>query len=171
MAKEKIVKPKVLIVMGSDSDLSVMKKSAEILDDFTVPYHMTVTSAHRTPERTRKVVREAEKSDVEVIIAGAGMAAHLPGVIASHTILPVIGVPIDSSSLNGLDALLSIVQMPPGIPVAAVSVGKAGAKNAALLAVQILSRKDRKLAGKLLEHRQRMSEEVETKAKKLKKKQ
>ncbi len=165
------MKPKVLIVMGSDSDLSVMKKSAEILDDFAVPYYMTVTSAHRTPERTRKIVKEAEKTGAEVIIAGAGMAAHLPGVVASYTVLPVIGVPIDSSSLNGIDALLSIVQMPPGIPVAAMSVGKAGAKNAALLAVQILSRKDRKLAGKLLEHRQRMSEEVEIKAKKLRKKQ
>jgi phosphoribosylaminoimidazole carboxylase PurE protein len=171
VTKEKIMKPKVLIVMGSDSDLSVMKKSAEMLDDFAVPYHMTVTSAHRTPERTRKIVKEAEKTGTEVIIAGAGMAAHLPGVVASYTVLPVIGVPIDSSSLNGIDALLSIVQMPPGIPVAAMSVGKAGAKNAALLAVQILSRKDKKLAGKLLEHRQRMSEEVEIKAKKLKKKQ
>ncbi len=159
-----------MILMGSNSDLSVMKKSAEILDDFAIPYDMTVASAHRTPERTRKIVKEAEKHGAEVIIAGAGMAAHLPGVVASYTVLPVIGVPIDSSPLHGIDALLSIVQMPPGIPVAAMSVGKAGAKNAALLAVQILSRKDRTLAEKLAEHRQRMSEDVEKKAKDLKKK-
>jgi phosphoribosylaminoimidazole carboxylase PurE protein len=164
------MKPKVLIVMGSDSDLPVMEEAGKVLFDFGIPYAMTVASAHRTPDRTLKIVRAAEKSGIEVIIGGAGMAAHLPGVIASYTILPVIGVPLDSSSLNGMDALLSIVQMPPGIPVATVSIGKAGARNAAVLAAQIIARKDKKLCGKLLEHRKKMACEVEEKAKKVEKK-
>lgn len=158
------MKPKVLIIMGSDSDLPVMEETARILDEFTVPYIMTVASAHRTPARTMKLVRDAEKNGVDVIIGAAGMAAHLPGVIASHTVLPVIGVPLDASPLNGMDALLSIVQMPPGVPVATVSIGKAGAKNAAILAVQIMARKDPELAGKLLDHRRKMAKEVEEKA-------
>ncbi len=158
------MKTKVLILMGSDSDLPVMQETAKILDAFTVPYTMTVASAHRTPERTLKLIREAEKNGCEVIIGGAGMAAHLPGVIASHTTLPVIGVPLDSSSLNGLDALLSIVQMPPGIPVATVAVGKAGARNAGILAVQIMARKDAALRKRLAEHRKKMAKEVEDKA-------
>jgi phosphoribosylaminoimidazole carboxylase PurE protein len=125
---------------------------------------MTVASAHRTPARTIKLVKDAEKNGVDVIIGAAGMAAHLPGVIASHTVLPVIGVPLDASSLKGIDSLLSIVQMPPGIPVATVSIGKAGARNAAILAIEILARKDAKLTKKLLDHREKMSKEVEEKA-------
>ncbi len=162
--KEKNMKPRVLIIMGSDSDLPVMEESAKVLEAFGVPFEMTVASAHRTPARTLNLVRKAEKSGVDVLIAGAGMAAHLPGVIASHTTLPVIGVPLDASPLKGMDALMSIVQMPPGIPVATVSVGKAGAKNAGILAVQILARKDAGLAKKLLAHRQKMAKEVEEKA-------
>ena len=164
------MKPRVLIIMGSDSDLPVMEETARILDEFTVPYTMTVASAHRTPARTMKLVRDAEKKGVDVIIGAAGMAAHLPGVIASHTILPVIGVPLEASPLNGMDALLSIVQMPPGIPVATVSIGKAGAKNAAILAVQIMARRDPELTKKLLDHRQKMAKEVEEKAGRIAKK-
>lgn len=163
-------KPHVLIIMGSDSDLSVMEKTAKILDEIGIPYHMTVASAHRTPQRTLRIVKDAEKEGVDTIIAGAGMAAHLPGVIASHTIVPVIGVPLDASSLKGMDALLSMVQMPPGVPVATVAIGKAGAKNAALLAAQIIARKDTTIAKKLLRYRAQMSKEVERKAKKLTKK-
>lgn len=164
------MKPKVLIIMGSDSDLPVMEETAKMLDTFKIPYSMTVASAHRTPQRTLKLVKDAEKNGADVIIAGAGMAAHLPGVIASHTILPVIGIPLDASPFKGMDALLSIVQMPPGIPVATVSVGKAGAKNAGILAAQIIARKDKKLAKKLLEHREQMAQEVEAKAGKIVKK-
>ncbi|MBI5846887.1 MAG: 5-(carboxyamino)imidazole ribonucleotide mutase [Nitrospirae bacterium] len=165
-----MMKPKVLIIMGSDSDLPIMEETAKVLADFNIPCSMTVASAHRTPQRTLKVIRNAEKSGVEVIIGAAGMAAHLPGVIASHTVLPVIGVPLDSSSLNGMDALLSIVQMPPGIPVATVSIGKAGAKNAAILAAQIMAGKDPQLTSKLLAHRKKMAKEVEAKARKVEKK-
>jgi len=164
------MKPKVFVVMGSDSDLPVMEETAKVLEGFAIPYFMTIASAHRTPERTQRLVSDAEKSGVEVIIAGAGMAAHLPGVIASFTTLPVIGVPINASPLNGMDALLSIVQMPPGIPVAAVAVGKAGARNAGILAAQIIARKDKGVAKKLLSHRAKMHEEVEEKARKLQKK-
>jgi phosphoribosylamine--glycine ligase len=165
--REEKMKPKVLIIMGSDSDLSVMDEAAKILEAFGVPFHMTVASAHRTPARTVDLVKKAEKNGVDVVIAGAGMAAHLPGVIASHTTLPVIGVPLDASPLKGMDALLSIVQMPPGIPVATVSLGKAGAKNAGILAAQILARKDAKLAKKLLVHREEMAKEVEEKAERI----
>lgn len=161
------MKPKVLILMGSDSDLPVMEAAAEMLDGFRIPYQMTVASAHRTPEKVRNIIKDAERNGVETIIAGAGMAAHLPGVIASYTVLPVIGVPLNASPLNGMDSLLSIVQMPPGIPVAAVSVGKAGAKNAAILAVQIMARKNSKLTRKLLEHREAMAKEIEIKAEKV----
>ena len=156
--------PKILIIMGSDSDLPVMEETARILDGFDVPYTLTVASAHRTPARTLRLIKDAEKKGVEVIIGAAGMAAHLPGVIASHTVLPVIGVPLDSSSLKGMDALLSIVQMPPGIPVATVSIGKAGARNAAILAVQILALQSPALTAKLQEHRRKMAKEVEEKA-------
>jgi phosphoribosylaminoimidazole carboxylase PurE protein len=162
--------PKVLILMGSDSDLPVLEDTARVLDEFTVSYKMTVASAHRTPARTLKLIKDAEKNGVEVIIGAAGMAAHLPGVIASHTVLPVIGIPLDASPLKGMDALLSIVQMPPGIPVATVSIGKAGAKNAAILAVQILALRDPDLAGKLRDHRKKMAREVEEKADRIAKK-
>ncbi len=164
------MKLKVLIIMGSDSDLPVMEETGKVLTAFNIPFRMTVASAHRTPDRTLRIIREAEKNGAEVIVAGAGMAAHLPGVIASHTILPVIGVPLDASPLHGMDALLSIVQMPPGIPVAAVAVGKAGGRNAGILACQILARNDAALRKALVEHRKKMAQEVEEKALKLEKK-
>ncbi|HDH53197.1 MAG TPA: 5-(carboxyamino)imidazole ribonucleotide mutase [Nitrospirae bacterium] len=161
------MKQDILIVMGSDSDLPVMEMTAKLLDEFNIPYHMTVSSAHRTPDRTLKIIKQAEKNGVKVIIAGAGAAAHLAGVIASHTILPVIGVPIDSSPLKGMDALYSTVQMPPGIPVATMAVGKAGAKNAAIFAAQILSLKDSKIAAALKGYKKKMAREVAKKAKKV----
>jgi phosphoribosylaminoimidazole carboxylase PurE protein len=163
------MKPKVLIVIGSDSDLPVMEEAGKVLEGLGIPYILTVASAHRSPERTRQLATEAEEKGIEVIIAGAGMAAHLAGVLASYTLLPVIGVPIDSSSLNGLDSLLSTVQMPPGVPVATMAIGKAGAKNAAILSAQIVSKKDYRVAKRLKEYKKKMSEEVEAKAKTLRK--
>ena len=163
------MKPKVLIVMGSDSDLSLMEEAAKVLEHFHISYQMTISSAHRTPERTVSIVRNAEKNGIEVIIAGAGAAAHLAGVIASHTVLPVIGVPIDSSPLKGIDALFSTVQMPPGIPVAAMAIGKAGAKNAAIFAVEILGIKDPVITSSLKDYRKKMASEVLKKAKKVEK--
>jgi len=163
------MKPKVLIVMGSDSDLSVMEEAGRILKELGISYEMTIASAHRTPARAIQLASEAEEKGIEVIIAGAGMAAHLAGVLASHTILPVIGVPIDSSALKGLDALLSIVQMPPGVPVATMAIGKAGAKNAAIFSAQIISRKDGEVAKRLKNYREKMAEEIVKKAKALKK--
>jgi phosphoribosylaminoimidazole carboxylase PurE protein len=155
------------IVMGSDSDLSVMKEAAKVLSDFKIPYEITIASAHRSPERTSKYARSAEERGLKVIIAGAGWAAHLAGVVASETVLPVIGVPIDSSPLKGMDALLSTVQMPGGIPVATVSIGKSGAKNAGLLAVEILALGDESLRDMLKDLRKRMASDVEEKANKL----
>ena len=163
------MKAKVLIVMGSDSDLPVMQETEKVLKDFRIPYDITVASAHRSPERTTKLTKDAEKNGVEVIIAGAGSAAHLAGVIASHTILPVVGVPIDSSPLKGVDALFSTVQMPPGIPVATMAVGKAGAINAAIFAVQILMSKNASLKKALRAYKKKMVKEVERKSAKLKK--
>jgi phosphoribosylaminoimidazole carboxylase PurE protein len=163
------MKAKVLIVMGSDSDLPVMQETEKVLKDFSITYDITVASAHRSPERTTKLTKDAEKKGIEVIIAGAGCAAHLAGVIASHTILPVVGVPIDSSPLNGVDALFSTVQMPPGIPVATMAVGKAGAKNAAIFAVQILMSKNASLKKALRAYKKKMAKEVEKKAGKLNK--
>ncbi len=156
---------KVGIVMGSDSDLPVMEEAASVLKTFGIPFRMTVASAHRSPRRASDFAASAIGRGMQVIIAGAGHAAHLAGSIAAQTTLPVIGVPIDSSCLQGLDALLSTVQMPPGIPVATVSIGKSGARNAALLAVQILALSDPGLAGALEIHRQKMLLEVEKKAK------
>lgn len=130
-------KPIVGILMGSDSDLAVMEKAAEVLKQLNIPYEMDISSAHRLPEKTVEYAKSARERGIEVIIAGAGMAAHLAGVIAAHTTLPVIGVPIKSGALNGLDSLCSTVQMPPGIPVASVAID--GAKNAAYLACSILS--------------------------------
>ncbi|MEW6586566.1 MAG: 5-(carboxyamino)imidazole ribonucleotide mutase [Nitrospirota bacterium] len=158
------MKPMVLIVMGSDSDSPVMEAAEDMLRRLDIPYELTIASAHRTPDRSVRIAQEAEKRGVEVIIAGAGMAAHLAGALAAHTILPVIGVPIDSSPLQGLDSLLSTVQMPPGVPVATVSIGKNGAKNAAILAAQILARKDPNVAGRLRKFKKSMAEEVEKKA-------
>lgn len=152
------MKPKVGVIMGSDSDLPVMKEAAEILDHFKVEYELTVVSAHRTPDRLYKYAEKAEKKGLDVIIAGAGGAAHLPGMIAAVTNLPVIGVPVKTSKLSGLDSLYSIVQMPPGVPVATVAIN--GAKNAALLAVQILALSDEELNKKQKEYRQEMKEKV-----------
>ena len=156
--------PQVGIVMGSDSDLPVMEKAAEILKKFDIPYEMTVASAHRSPGRAAEFATTARQRGVRVIIAGAGHAAHLAGAMAAHSTLPVIGVPIDSSAFQGLDALLSTVQMPPGIPVATVAVGKPGATNAGLLAVQILATVDADLAQRLADHRKEMAAGVEEKA-------
>ncbi|MFZ5865851.1 MAG: 5-(carboxyamino)imidazole ribonucleotide mutase [Thermodesulfobacteriota bacterium] len=152
------------IVMGSDSDLSVMKKAAEILEQFNVPYFMTVASAHRTPKRVAELAERAEREGWKVLIAAAGMAAHLAGFLAAHTVIPIIGVPMDSSSLKGLDALLSTVQMPGGVPVACMGLGSAGAKNAGLLAVQILACFDDSLRKKVRQYRMKQAKEVEKKA-------
>jgi phosphoribosylamine--glycine ligase len=159
--------PLVGIVMGSDSDIGVMEEAALILNKFGVPYEMTVASAHRSPARAAEFAGSAIKRGIKVIIAGAGHAAHLAGVMAAHTTLPVIGVPIDSSCLLGLDSLLSTVQMPPGIPVATVSIGKPGAKNAGILAVQILAISDSRLGGLLESYKAEMASGVEEKAKKI----
>ncbi|MBU4484052.1 5-(carboxyamino)imidazole ribonucleotide mutase [bacterium] len=156
----------VLIIMGSDSDLKVMESAKSILDEFNVSSEMHISSAHRTPERTAQMASGARDKGVKIIIAGAGMAAHLAGVIAAHTTLPVIGVPLDAS-LGGIDAYLSTLQMPPGVPVATMSIGKAGAKNAALLAVQILALSDAELADKLVEYKNKMASSVIEKDNKL----
>src|SRR5512133_1783830 len=145
--------PLVLIVMGSESDLSVMQEAADVLTKFEVPWEMRISSAHRSPARTMSLASEAANRGIKIIIAGAGMAAHLAGVIASKTILPVIGVPMTGGALNGIDALYSTVQMPGGIPVATMAIGKAGAKNAALFAVQILALSEPHLASLLLRYR------------------
>jgi phosphoribosylaminoimidazole carboxylase PurE protein len=135
--------------MGSESDREIMQNTTETLEKYGIDYDMVVTSAHRTPDETREYARTAEERGIKVIIAGAGAAAHLPGAVAAHTRLPVIGVPLAATSLGGLDALLSIVQMPKGVPVATMAVGKAGAINAAILAAQILALGDDELAKKL----------------------
>ncbi len=152
--------PLVLIVMGSDSDLPVMEAGARVLGEFGVPFEIRVSSAHRSPERTVKLASEAAGRGIRVIVAGAGMAAHLAGVMAAVTTLPVIGVPMGGGPLNGVDALYSTVQMPGGIPVAAMAIGAAGAKNAAIFAVQILALGDAELAGKLKAYREKMDLEV-----------
>jgi len=160
----KIKKPLVGIVMGSDSDLPVMEEAARVLSEFKVPWDMTVTSAHRSPEGTAEYARKAAGRGLEVIIAGAGGAAHLAGVIAAHTILPVIGVPLESS-LMGLDSLLSTAQMPGGVPVATMAIGKAGARNAGILAVQILAKKDPALKKSLLRYKAALVRKVAEQAK------
>ena len=157
----------VLILMGSDSDAPVMQAARDLLTELQIPSEMTVASAHRSPDRVMRLVREAPGRGVKVFIVGAGAAAHLGGVVAAHTTLPVIGVPIDSSALKGLDALLSTVQMPPGVPVATVSIGKPGATNAAVLAAQILATADGALAGRLEGYKRRLAEKVEEAAARL----
>jgi len=152
------------IVMGSDSDVDVMKKAADVLDRFDIPYFMTVASAHRTPDRVAAIAERAEREGWKLLIAGAGMAAHLAGFFAAHTVVPVIGVPIDSSSLNGLDALLATVQMPGGVPVATMGIGAAGAKNAGILAVEVLAAFNPELRDKLRRFREEQKAEVERKA-------
>jgi len=158
---------KVAIIMGSDSDLSVMKEAAIVLEQFDIEYELSVVSAHRTPKRMYDFALEAHNRGIKVIIAGAGGAAHLPGMVASLTHLPVIGVPVKSSNLNGEDSLLSIVQMPPGVPVATVAIN--GAKNAGLLAVQILATADENLSKKMIIYKNTMKDEVEEKAFRLEK--
>jgi phosphoribosylaminoimidazole carboxylase PurE protein len=158
----------VLIILGSDSDLPVMKPALEMLDKFEIAYEVEVSSAHRSPERTRRLVAEAEAAGIESIIAAAGGAAHLAGVVAAQTTLPVIGVPIDSSPLKGIDALLSTAQMPPGIPVATMGVGSWGAANAAILAARIIALSNADVRKRLIKHKGDMAEGVEKKAERLK---
>jgi len=159
--------PQVAIVMGSDSDLAVMQKATEMLQQFGIAYEMTVASAHRSPSKAAQLAASARQRGIRVIIAGAGHAAHLAGVLAAHTILPVIGVPIDSSCLQGMDALLATVQMPPGIPVATMAIGKPGAANAGILAAQIIAAGDRQVAARLADFKQQMADQVEEKARRI----
>jgi phosphoribosylamine---glycine ligase len=159
--------PQVLILMGSDSDAPVMQGAVDVLKEFGISSEITVASAHRSPARVMRLVSEAPGRGVKVFIVGAGAAAHLAGVVAAHTILPVIGVPIDSSALKGLDALLSTVQMPPGVPVATVSIGKPGATNAGVLAAQILGVGDAAMAQKVTAYKQKLADKVEAAAAKL----
>ena len=160
-----MTRAKVAIIMGSDSDLSVMKEAAYFLDEVGVPYTVHISSAHRVPEKTAELAKNAEKQGVEVIIAGAGGAAHLAGVIAAVTPLPVIGVPIGGSALNGVDALYAMVQMPAGIPVATVAIN--GAKNAGILAAQILAVQDQEMRQKIKEYKEKMAQAVIKKDEKL----
>lgn len=161
------MKPQIAIIMGSDSDLPVMQEAAKVLDEYGVAYEITLVSAHRTPDRMSDFAKRAEEKGIQIIIAGAGGAAHLPGMTASFTHLPVIGVPIKSNSMDGLDSLLSVVQMPPGVPVATVAVN--GAKNAAILALQILSLKDTNLSERIKEFKNKIEKEVLEKAQNLEK--
>lgn len=161
--------PKVTIVLGSDSDYPVIQDMLKRLSDFDIEHELTISSAHRSPERTQQYASALEDRGVQVVIACAGAAAHLAGVIAAHTILPVIGVPIDSSPLNGLDSLLATSMMPAGVPVATMGIGKAGASNAAVLAIQILARNDPALAERLHDYKKKLAEGVEQKDRKLKK--
>ena len=153
--------PVVLLMMGSETDLPTMKEAVNILEKFDIPYEMRISSAHRSPVRTMTLASEASGRGVKIIIAGAGMAAHLAGVVASKTILPVIGVPMPGGALNGVDALYATVQMPGGIPVATMAIGKAGAKNAGLFAVQILALSDPQYAEALLHYRVDMDKQLE----------
>jgi phosphoribosylaminoimidazole carboxylase PurE protein len=162
-----MTKPIVSIVMGSDSDLDIMREATKPLEEFGIAYEIDITSAHRSPSRTADYAAGAADRGIRVIIAGAGGAAHLAGVIAAHTTLPVIGVPMPSSSLQGMDALLATVQMPAGIPVATVAIGKAGATNAGILAAQILGVADAAVAKKLSAYKEKLARGVEEKSKKL----
>jgi len=162
-----MAKAVVGILMGSDSDLPVMQEAAAMLQEFGIEYEMTIASAHRTPKKVLEYSQSAEKRGLKVIIAGAGWAAHLAGVVASQTTLPVIGVPIDSSPLKGIDAILATVQMPGGVPVATMSLGKSGAKNAGVFAAQIIATCDVKVANRLKVFKVEMEREVEEKAKRL----
>jgi phosphoribosylaminoimidazole carboxylase PurE protein len=161
-------KPQVSIVMGSDSDLEIMREAGKALEDFGIEYEIDVTSAHRSPDRTADFARKAASRGIRVIIAGAGGAAHLAGVIAAHSTLPVIGVPIPSTSLQGMDSLLATVQMPAGIPVATVAIGKPGATNAGILAAQMIALADSSIAKKLDSHKEKLARGVEEKSNKLK---
>lgn len=162
-----MAKPIVSIVMGSDSDLPLMEETSLILKEFNIPHEMVISSAHRSPKRTQKYAYDLMGRGIKIVIAGAGGSAHLAGVIAAHTTIPVIGVPVPSPHLNGMDSLLSTVQMPSGIPVATVGIGKAGAKNAGLLAIGILGLMSPPLSKKIMRFRENMEKEVEKKAKRL----
>ena len=157
------MKPQVAILMGSDSDFEIMKESGDALDEFKIPYEFQVLSAHRSPQSVSEFASQAHGKGFKVLIAGAGGAAHLAGVVAAHTILPVIGVPIPSTPLNGFDSLLSTVQMPAGIPVATVSVGKAGARNAGILAAQMIALSEAVLSKALVDFKKRLAEGVREK--------
>ena len=159
--------PQVGLVIGSDSDWHVMREAAKVLDDFGLAYEVNVISAHRSPQAAHNYASGAAQRGLKVIIAAAGMAAHLAGMMAANTTLPVIGVPVDSGSLGGIDALLATVQMPPGVPVATVAIGPPGARNAAVLAAQILALSDSDLAKKLAEYKTRLAEQVANLSKKL----
>ena len=163
-------KPWVGIAMGSDSDLAVMQEAAKLLETFGVPYEVTITSAHRSPQKTLRYIEESEQKGIELYIVGAGGAAHLAGVIAAHSTLPVIGVPMESPSLKGMDSLLSTVQMPSGVPVATMAIGTAGAKNAAILAIQILAKRYPALKEKLRRHKRRLAQDVEAKNRQIQRK-
>jgi len=158
-----MIKPKVAIVLGSDSDYPIIQDMIGILVNFGIEYELVVSSAHRSPERTHKYALDLEPRGIQVVIACAGAAAHLAGVIAANTVLPVIGVPIDSSPLQGLDALLSTSMMPAGVPVATMGIGKSGASNAAVLAAQILARSDAALLERLRTYKRQLAERVERK--------
>lgn len=157
----------VLILMGSDSDAPIMSAAGDALNEFGLKWEMTVASAHRSPARVLRLILDAHNRGVKVFVVGAGAAAHLAGVVAAHTTRPVIGVPIDSSALKGLDALLSTVQMPPGVPVATVAIGKPGATNAGVLAAQMISLGDTALAAKMVDYKQKLEDKVEAAAAKL----
>ncbi|MFA5335532.1 MAG: 5-(carboxyamino)imidazole ribonucleotide mutase [Candidatus Omnitrophota bacterium] len=160
-------KPKIAVILGSDSDLSAMEEGLKVLRDFKVSFDLKIMSAHRSPALVHEFAKNAEKEGVNVIIAAAGGAAHLAGVIASMTRLPVIGVPMETSSLNGMDSLFSTVQMPYGVPVATMAIGKSGARNASIFALQILALSDKKIAGELNAFKKRLESDVIAKNKKL----
>ena len=164
-------RPRVAVVLGSDSDYPLIQEGLRLLNEFGIAHELTVSSAHRSPDRTHRYAATLEERGIQVVIACAGAAAHLAGVLAAHTILPVIGVPIDSSPLQGLDSLLSTSMMPAGVPVATMGIGKAGATNAAILAAQILARSDAGLAQRLKDHKKEMAEKVEERDRELKKTQ
>ncbi len=164
-----MIRHKVAIVLGSDSDLGVVEDAIRILNEFNVAHEITVSSAHRSPDRTHRYAVTLEERGIQVVIACAGAAAHLAGVIASHTVLPVIGVPVDSSPLKGLDALLSTSMMPAGVPVATMGIGKAGASNAAILAIQILARSDPALVQLLKKYKKDLADRVEERDRELRK--
>jgi phosphoribosylaminoimidazole carboxylase PurE protein len=162
------MKPIVGILMGSDSDAPIMSEAARVLKDFGVPHEMVIASAHRSPRRTMLYATSAERRGIKVLICGAGHAAHLAGVVAAHTTVPVVGVPIDSSALKGLDSILSTAQMPGGIPVATMAIGKGGAFNAGMFAVEVLALGDASLRRKLVSYRKRLEKQIEEKDRMLK---
>ena len=164
-----MIRPKIAIVLGSDSDYPVIQDMLRFLDGFGIQYELTVSSAHRSPDRTHRYAATLEDRGIQVVIACAGAAAHLAGVVASHTILPVIGVPIDSSPLKGIDALLATSMMPAGVPVATMGIGKSGATNAGVLAAQIIARSEPSVAQSLKEYKKRLADEVEERDKELRK--